>query len=463
MTTSPDPNTAAALDGTHSAAEGPTTTAPATSGRSRAPLRVGFDLRAFQIGHQFRGIGAVGRAIVAELDARLDPDAAFVAFADPVDDAITELFTDLIPSARTRRMVDVSTSATTSTAISKIDKVRNVCDPAFETAVVRDADVLVQLDHLLGVPQAVPTVSVVFDQIPLQLGDRYPISYKPTFGGARRAGIPLPTAINKAAARWRHERQLDAALRRSAAIVAISEHTRNTTLDFARSRGIEGVADRIEVAHLGLATEAPDAAAAPDLMEQSLIDGYGLAETPFVFFMGGTDDRRRIQDLVAAFNRLRARGTELKLVLAGYDFANIAKVISPATRAAIIASSYNDDIHLLGYVGDAMRHWLYHHAAAYVFPSIAEGFGMPVLEANSLGCPVVAYENPAVAEVAGPNTLLVEPHWTDLTRGIAAVLDRSEDEATRAAEDGRAWAARFDWEPMGRAMTAAVHRAAGVT
>lgn len=418
-------------------------------------VRVGFDLRAFQIGHQFRGIGAVARAIVAELDARLPDDATFVGFADPVTDEITRLFGELVTGEREQTLVEVA-----GTGASRIGKVRNVCDPAFEAAVHARADVLVQFDHLLGVPAEVPSVVVVFDQIPLLLGDRYPISYKPTYAGARRAGLNRLTSANKAAARWRHERQLAAALERAHGVVVISEHTRDTTLEFARSRRIVGVDAKIDVAHLGLATEAPDDADQPDLMERDLIEGYGLADTPFVFFMGGTDDRRRVHDLIAAFNRLRGRGHDLKLVLAGYDFANIAKVISPATRAAIISSSYNADIHLLGYVGDAMRHWLYHHAAAYVFPSIAEGFGMPVLEATSLGCPVVAYGNPAVAEVAGPNTLLVDAHWTELTSGIAEVLSRSEAERAQLSVRGREWAARFDWNAMGEAMTTAVVRAA---
>ncbi len=422
------------------------------------PRRIGVDLRAFQIGHQFRGIGAVGRAVIAELDRRVDATARFVGFADPVTSEITELFDDLIASGRAHPIVDVSGGTP-----SRLGKVRNVCDPAFETAVHAHADALVQFDQLLGVPDGIPTVTVVFDQIPLVLGDRYPISYKPTYAGARRAGINRLTALNKAAARWRHERQLAAALARAESVVVISEHTRATTLEFARARRIEGVADKIGVAYLGLATETPSQAAQPDLMERDLIGGYGLDTTPFVFFMGGTDDRRRVQDLVAAFNRLRARGHTLKLVLAGYDFASIERVISPATRAEIISSSYRDDIHLLGYVGDAMRHWLYHHAAAYVFPSIAEGFGMPVLEANSLGCPVVAYSNPAVAEVAGPNTLLVEPHWSELTGGIAEVLARSDAERAALADQGREWSARFDWDPMGRAMTAAVERAAGLS
>ena len=419
-------------------------------------MRIGFDMRAMQIGHQFRGIGSVARAIIRELDARVAPDVEFVGFADPPTDEVTREFDALITAARPHPIVQV-----TSQSVSRIDKIRNVCDPAFEAAVQAHADVLVQFDTLLGVPENVPTVVVIFDQIPLLLGDQFPISYKPTYGGARRAGIRRHVAMNKAAARWRHERQMAAAIERAAEIVVISNHTRDTTIEFARGRGITGVDAKITVAYLGLATDSSDDADTPGLMEQDLIDGYALDAVPFVFFMGGTDERRRIQDLIAAYNRLRGRGHVLKLVLAGYDFASVEQVISPATRAALISSSYAEDIHLLGYVGTEMRHWLYHHAAAYIFPSVAEGFGMPVLEATSLGCPVVAYENPAVAEVAGPNILLVEPHWKALTGGIETVLDRGDDERDALAAQGQEWAASFNWNAMGAAMTDAVNRAGG--
>lgn len=418
-------------------------------------IRVGIDLRALQIGHQFRGIGAVARAIITELDARLDPAHTLVGFADPPTDEVTGLFEELITSSREHPVVEIHGAPP-----SRIAKVRNVCDPAFEAAVQARADVLVQFDHLLGVPAEVPSVLIAFDQIPLELGDRFPISYKPTYAGARRAGIGRLAAANKAAARWRHERQLTAALQRATTVVAISEHTRATTLAFAQAHGVDGVASRIEVAYLGLATDDSGSTGEPDLMERDLIDGYGLADTPFVFFMGGSDDRRRVYDLVVAFNRLRGRGRRLKLVLAGYDFVRPEHVISPDTRAALTASSYLDDIHLLGYVGAAMRHWLYDNAAAYVFPSIAEGFGMPVLEATSLGCPVIAYDNPAVAEVAGPNTLIVDAHWKPLADAIETILDRSPEERAELTAQGRSWAARFDWEAMGTAMTAAVTRAA---
>src|SRR6185503_13887406 len=112
--------------------------------------------------------------------------------------------------------------------------------------------------------------------------------------------------------------------------------------------------------------------------------------------------------------------------------------------------------HLLGYVSRGQRRWLYEHAAALVFPSEMEGFGLPVVEALAAGCPVVAFDNSAMREVAGPGCHLVGESWRELAGGIAEVLDL--DPTARAAEvdAGRRWAREFTWDRFGTVMAAAV-------
>lgn len=425
-------------------------------------MRVGIDFRVFQVGHQFRGIGQVARQALVHLDRRLPEDARFVLFVDPDGPDVHELADELFGPSRRRELLEYP-----NPRYPRLAKLRGPLTPARERLLDARCDVFVQFDFMLGLPAAVPAVAVLYDQIPLLLGDVYPQHYRPHFSAARRAGMPLKQALYKGATRRIYERMLVATLNRAQSILAISEHTARTTAAFADTHGVPAVRPRIHVAHLGHGPTEPNGSDPdrsgndrPDVMVMHTLRGLGLDRTPFVFFMGGTDDRRRIDDLVAAFNDLRARGRDLKLVLAGYDFVTPHGVLSEPTRRALLESSYRDDIHLLGYVDDTTRRWLYEHAEAFVFPSLHEGFGLPVIESLGLGCPVVAYDNTSITEVAGPNCVLVDNRWEHLATGIATLMDRDPDSKTRDTAAGRAWADRFTWDDFGATITELVVTAA---
>lgn len=411
-------------------------------------MRVGVDFRVFQVGHQFRGIGQVARHALMQMDHRLDGAASFVLFTDADGPDVTELPDELFGSGRDHRIISYP-----NPPYPRLAKLRGPLTTDREDLLRHHCDVFVQFDFMLGVPSAVPVVTVLYDQIPLLLGDIYPRIYRPHFAAARHAGLPLKEAVYKAGTRLIYERMLAATLERSAGILTISEHTAMTTRDFASEHGVPDIAAKVHVAHLGHEPVADGPTPEPDIMMMHRIRGLGLDRTPFVFFMGGTDDRRRVDDLVAAFNDLRSRGHDLALVLAGYDFVTPESVLSEPTRRALLESSYRHDIHLLGFVDDGTRRWLYEHAEAFVFPSLHEGFGLPVIESLGLGCPVVAYGNTSITEVAGPNCVLVDNRWEELSTGIATLMDR--DASTRAADTaaGIDWAERFTWDAFGTAIT----------
>ena len=99
----------------------------------------------------------------------------------------------------------------------------------------------------------------------------------------------------------------------------------------------------------------------------------------------------------------------------------------------------------LGRVSDPQMIWLYRHASALVFPSLYEGFGLPVVEAQQLGCPVVTSDRASLPEVAGDGAVLVDP--TDPERVAQRVVELlADDQArTRLAALGRANVERFRW------------------
>lgn len=411
-------------------------------------MRIGIDLRAMQLGHQFRGIGEVVRQSCRQLDARSPATDEVVAFVDEGGPSVAHELEAAFGPERTVGIVELP-----HPAHPRLAKLQDSITPERAAAIARSCDVLVQFDFSLGIPPTVPTIVVVYDQVPVLLGDRYPHNYRPTYRGARIAGLPVHRAAEKALGRAVYERHLTHALERASRLVAISEHTAETTRAFAEQHGVRGVEAKLSVARLG---HTPPTGEPPDLnaMERARFEALGLTTTPFVFFMGGSDERRRIDLLVAAFNDLRARGADLKLVLAGYDFVTMEMVLSEAARLALLASSYRHDIHLLGFASDAERHWLYDHAEAFAFPTEHEGFGLPVVESLAMGCTVVAFDNTSLREVAGPNCELVAGTWPALAAGIEHVLARADAEKAEAAAAGRAWAATFTWDTIGAELRA---------
>jgi glycosyltransferase involved in cell wall biosynthesis len=105
-----------------------------------------------------------------------------------------------------------------------------------------------------------------------------------------------------------------------------------------------------------------------------------------------------------------------------------------------------DGVHTLGFVPEAQLTWLYRNATAFVFPSLYEGFGLPILEAMSAGTPVITSDRGAMAEVADDAALLVAPEDpTALADALARVTTHPgtrDDLATR----GAARAGEFTWE-----------------
>lgn len=168
------------------------------------------------------------------------------------------------------------------------------------------------------------------------------------------------------------------------------------------------------------------------------------AGSPYLLHVGGHTPRKNLPRLIEAFARVRQLPGfgELRLVLAG-----------PAVRAeADLRRGAPSDLpaealQFTGYVSDDEAVRLYRGAAAFVFPSLAEGFGLPVLEAMAAGCPVVTSSTTSLPEVGGPAAYYVDPTSTEaIAAGMEQVL--AWDAATRAEviATGRAWAETFTWE-----------------
>ncbi len=207
--------------------------------------------------------------------------------------------------------------------------------------------------------------------------------------------------------------------------------------------------DKIDVVPLGVGSE-PAAVPTP---ETRLRAALGLGERPILLSVSAKRRHKNLLRLLDAHARLEA-GTRPVLVIPGYSTPHEVEL---AERAEALGTL--EHVRLPAWVDAADLEGLYAAARAFVFPSLHEGFGLPVLEAMRRGVPVACSDRSTLPEVAGDAALLFDP---DDTAAIHAALERllsEEPLRNRLREAGPPRAARFTWEATAEA-TAAVYRRA---
>jgi glycosyltransferase involved in cell wall biosynthesis len=230
--------------------------------------------------------------------------------------------------------------------------------------------------------------------------------------------VDLPQ-LHPARAREMQRRQLSQ-LHRAAAITAVSRATADALAD----RGVDP--RRIHVTPNGL-SELPAPVDPP------------VPDRPFVLAVGTLEPRKGHDLLIAAFAEAASDGTAL--VFAGPTAGREQELHAQAVRLGVA-----DRLMILGRVPDRVLSGLYRHAALLCMPSLAEGFGLPVLEAMSAGLPVIASDLPAIREVAGEAALLFAPGDRDALAEGMRRLQTDDELRDRLRHAGPERARSFSWE-----------------
>jgi glycosyltransferase involved in cell wall biosynthesis len=179
---------------------------------------------------------------------------------------------------------------------------------------------------------------------------------------------------------------------------------------------------------------------------QRVLDRYHI-HYPFLLYVGRTNPQKNIPRLVEAFAVVRGElqdhpeYKDLRLIIIGDEIAK-----HPALRHAVIQSRVEEAVRFLGFVPIETLRTFYQAAAAFVFPSLYEGFGLPPLEAMACGTPVVCSNVSSLPEVVGDSAVIVNPENVfEIARGIRELL---LDNALRdrLIERGFEHLRKFSWE-----------------
>jgi glycosyltransferase involved in cell wall biosynthesis len=183
-----------------------------------------------------------------------------------------------------------------------------------------------------------------------------------------------------------------------------------------------------------------------------------LAGRPFVLAVATLEQRKNLPRLVAAFGAVAEQHPDLALVLAGGDGDDRPAVdvaidaLSPATSARVL---------LTGYVDGAARSWLLRNARVLAYPSLDEGFGLPLLDAMQAGVPIVASNAGSIPEVAGEAALYADPYDVD---ALAEHLGRAlvdDDIRTSLITAAPARLQRFSWSGTAAGLVDVYRRTTG--
>lgn len=236
-------------------------------------------------------------------------------------------------------------------------------------------------------------------------------------------------------------------LEKASALIADSEHTRQDII-----RTLNYPADKISVVYLGI----DQARFQPRKVSDDFYQTYHLdRQASYLLYVGSEDPRKNLSRLIDSLRRIVDQEPNIKLLKVGAArFVGERKQL----QQKIQRLGLEDHVIFFDQVPDKDLACFYNIADLFVFPSLYEGFGLPVLEAMACGTPVLTSNRSSLPEVAGEAAILVNPYNVNaITHGIIQLLSDSTL-ADSMRQKGLTYAGQFTWERTARETMAVYER-----
>lgn len=377
-------------------------------------MKLCIDARPMQNAHRSRGVGVLLSNLLQEMGRQAGEDQITLVVQNG------ELLPKMFPCEERQKTF----------RLTRPNRFNWIVDQLFLPQIVRQsgADCFLATDfnsYLLPRP-GVSIISMVYDLIPFVFPEVM-------------AGQPLPVRIG-----WRKN---FSKLQKSSACIAIS---RATKVDLTRVFGVPE--ERIKVIYPGIDHTLFNLDNAADQgRREKLLHSMGI-NGRYLLYVGDSEPRKNLRRVLEAFAGIAA---DIDLVLAGKRAPTDLRLQSWIKELGL-----GGRVLTPGFVADVDLPLLYGAATAFIFPTLYEGFGFPIVEAMACGCPVITSDISSMPEVADGAALLVDPLSVTAIRSAMQRLTEDAGLRDRLAAAGLCRAADFSWEKSA-AETLAFLRAVG--
>jgi glycosyltransferase involved in cell wall biosynthesis len=217
-------------------------------------------------------------------------------------------------------------------------------------------------------------------------------------------------------------------------VITISENTKKDIVKY-----LKYPKEKIKRIYLGV-----DERFKPLEKTDNVLNKYNII-SPYILYVGTLQPRKNITLFIKAFYKLKRNGIEHKLVVAGgkgWKYKEIYKTINKL--------KLQKEVIFTGYVEDDDLPYLYNAADLFIYPSLYEGFGLPLLEAMACGCPVITSNTSSLPEVVGDAGIMIDPYNVDALVGAMREVLSNDNLRENMIKRGLERAKMFSWEKTAR-------------